>query len=122
MTNEQLDSEIAERVMGWKQAADNLWPGRLWWVDNQGTHLFYADGNAWTPTTGIAQAWQVVERVRTLGWEFSITTRLRFQEGWHALFWKQNFERYDEARAEAATAPLAIVLASLKAVGVEGEE
>ncbi len=120
MTNEQLDALVAEKVMGWKQAADNLWPGRLWWVDNQGTHLFYADGNTWTPTTGIAQAWQVVERMVELGWRYTIVgdpsstvpVRVVFNRG----------EPFGWGMMHADTSPLAIVLSALKAVGVEVEE
>jgi len=69
-------------------------------------------------STDIAAAWQVVEKLRSDGFEVELEGD---STGWHCLFLD-----YPEAgRAEAQSPPLAICLAALEAAGVicvpEGE-
>jgi len=66
-------------------------------------------------STDIAAAWQVVEKLRSDGFEVELEGD---STGWHCLFLD-----YPEAgRAEAQSPPLAICLAALEAAGVEADD
>lgn len=131
----ELDALIAEKVMGWKRmtyaqanpgnkhyAADE----RLTWTwfdsnDNETKRAVDSDcvdcGTdflAWSPSTDIKDAWEVVEKLR-------MTLTPTHDGGWIA----QTRYRYREPDlltpfdAKAPTAPHAICLAALEAVGHE---
>lgn len=69
-------------------------------------------GRSWNPSEDIADAWEVVERMRELGWNLSMWNT-------HDGGWYCETETKIGARefAESPTAPLAICCAALKAVG-----
>ncbi len=108
-----LDALVAEKVMGWRRK-----PGRNVWIDDNvltGWLIEPDDVNdapCWAPSTDIAAAWEVVEKVMyPHGWYLAPVPD---SEGWWGVFTPP-----DEHREVAlgATAPLAICRAALKAVG-----
>lgn len=77
-------------------------------------------------STDIASAWLVVERMRVLGWTFGIddlgysTDEKNLSVLTDAPLWRARFDTLNNERwawQEAATAPLAICLAALEALG-----
>ena len=110
------DTMVAEKVMGWHLDNPTVLPQE--WCDKYG---FPADiGYPWTPTTDISQAFQVVERMRELGFYFMLTE----MDEWHAYFrkcemgedgkpWLVPSEQY---HGNADTPALAICEAALAAI------
>lgn len=116
MTDRELDALVAEKVMG-------IWPWLL--------HDEYEPKAMTCPETGIqtspvrafdrystdiSAAWQVVERMQVDGSWYSISGPADGFPRYHAEIlngWKSL------AEAEAETAPRAICLAALRALGVE---
>lgn len=105
-----LDREIALRVMGWTDGHSN------------GIHCFHTDDGrkyAWNPSTDMNDAMLVVERMRELGF-------VRFEGGWAYLHkcYVFTFEKVGErgdfiSAKEADESPArAICLAALKAMEV----
>ena len=101
-----LDALIAERVMGWRRCADpNHGPEcDYWWTDaTSASEPGGCTGRRFS--TDIEDAWLVVEKmIKRGGFEIQGDT-----DG-HWVFFRW-------ATAKAKTAPLAICLAALKAVG-----
>lgn len=154
-----LDALVAEKVMGWTPCEDDLhnlkWdthiPLRtrhgivgeeLWrdeWGDPPTIKLPRSGPKPWAPTTSIADAWEVVEKVweglpKTGGGTFRFSLHRRDGDGLSARLglceppngdWVCEFapDADGDWRTHAAgnsdTAPHAICLAALKAVGVE---
>ena len=87
----ELDRLIAEKVMGW--------PADEW-------HQSCNDCTKWSPSTNIAHAWEVVEKLRNImvgPWTHGRWAACAMQDGdWFSV---------------ADTAPHAICLAALKSVG-----
>lgn len=111
----ELNALVAEKVMEWKREGD--WFEVPYWISG-GT--FQAHADAFRFSTEIASAWQVVEKMREFGWFFYMDNGsqgdsffVTFHEG------KDFSDDGCSASAEAPTAPLAICLAALKALGVE---
>lgn len=95
----KLDALIAGNVMGWRDAA-GVWIGGVtpWATDGD-----YRRKAEFCPSTDIAVAWEVVEKLQnTLCFEL----RRRSDGGFCCWFG-------EEMRAEASTAPLAICRAAL---------
>lgn len=91
----ELDALVAEKVMG-VETMQKLYPSMM------------AKGGAWLPhfSTDIAAAWEVVEKMRREGYIFDIEIR----------------KDYVGVNCEhCESAPLAICLAALRAVGVPHE-
>lgn len=113
----ELDALIAEKVMGWAPVHDGL---NFRWADGgdyEKRHRYVCD---WSPSTDIAAAWQVVERMDSLGWYLTID---RLSSGERVRFWRCEWMRYTEENEkcgdcweDADTAPLAICRAALEAV------
>jgi Phage ABA sandwich domain len=117
MNLREIDRLVAEKVMGWEPFYDD--GDLISFVTEFGT-LFFSDDDEseWNPTIDIADAWQVVEKLKNTGdvliakdfddnqWEVEIT------------IW-QNESIHKHFVVKAETAPLAICLAALKSVGVE---
>jgi hypothetical protein len=131
----ELNAAVAREVMGWRvvwvrgrdtgyfigghyptRAAcqrdcamrdDNLRP-----VPRFETSPGYTNGGPeeWHPSTDIAAAWEVVEKMRSAGWSYM----LRDEGGKHHAFFHLGFEA--EAADADATAPLAICRAALAAL------
>lgn len=113
-----LDALVAEKVMGWSELKTGLivetgWD--LYGKDSTG------DGDFLVPeySTDIAAAWDITEKMRHIKCKqdkFATFTVMQTEEGyWAGYTWHE--VSYDDASGH--TAPHAICLAALKAVGVE---
>jgi hypothetical protein len=117
----ELDALVAEKVMGWEpwpsQIGSDRWKGpdgepRYTWIEARA----FAGLMEWRPSTSISNAWEVVEKLLTqlgqqdfhiehlegMGWSVATCHEDTGWKGW----------------ITADTAPHAICLAALKAVGV----
>jgi hypothetical protein len=86
-----IDHEVAEKVMGWKHHEGGFWYKPNESRDNQHELLIERTdettsfGNAWPPSTNIAQAFEVVEKLVDGGlMQFLLWTEL--PDGWTASF------------------------------------
>jgi hypothetical protein len=107
----ERDTLVAEHVMGWKLDKP-YWSEKEVWVKS-GTNYDWTEN--WSPSTNIADAWQVAEKLQEVYLYTDIRTCADFYEVWitdHAN---------DSATETFATPklPEAICLASLKAMGIE---
>jgi len=128
----ELDALVAETVMGWKRMrwkdfqSDTRESLTYSWHDSDGKMTenaedcddYYSPSFAWSPSTDIEAAWQVVERL----WDENphVQFELRHQGtagGWMARFPAPVLANYVEAKGK--TAPHAICLAALRAVGYD---
>ena len=115
----ELSVAVAERVMGrcfhvWGTPNDGL----LWTCTKCGI----TEGAAGGPlnprySDEIAAAWQVVEKMRELGWWPSMY--LAGRKSWRVYFHGHDPAHLASHAASADTAPEAICLAALAAVGAE---
>lgn len=96
----ELDALIAKKVMGWTLGKSD---DHYYLMD--GRHIDRRVGTGWSPSTNITHAFEVVEKV---GPQFEIIYQPNGR--WLARFG-------NTIQAEADTAPHAICLAALKAVG-----
>lgn len=103
----ELDALIAEKVMGWKD------PEGISLALRDGRVVNTMDGVSWSPSTDIAAAWEVVGRVRERGFEVYVLGNPKTP--WGCRIWDGNQEMGFVRSAESA--PHAICLAALKAVG-----
>ena len=95
MNNRELDAKMAE-LMGWTPIE------------------FESDYHRWCPSTDIADAWLVVEKIKI---RFSLTSLKTFKNGkWLC----RTGDRMNVITVIADTAPLAICRAALMAVEAEG--
>lgn len=120
----ELDALVAEKVMGYWLAEGGSWFGPHPSMPGERCHASCAGSNrimgpdCWGVdglpkfSDRMEAAWEVVEKLDEKWSRFNLGHTSGV--GWEA--WTDSF-----SRAEAATAPLAIVLAALKAVGVEVE-
>jgi hypothetical protein len=138
-----LDALVAVKVIGWTwlRHVRHFQPpiGREWWrslfqpshgvkpytsssgdVENVPAHGDepIESCNAPNYSTDIAAAWTVIEKMRAVN---------PFQPAWFEISqlptgWRANFVGDPHYYAYAETAPLAICLAALRAMGVEGTE
>lgn len=115
MTNREIDIEVAEKVMGWKQVGGD-------WCDIKGIFTGYSYSGItqefprlFVPAEIIQDAWLVVEKMRERELKLLIET---FLDGYvEASFVKLN--RMEVGRGWDKSASKAICLAALKAVEVE---
>jgi hypothetical protein len=118
----ELDALVAEKVMGRtlkfhsREGFDQIARNGNW----SGTYEEFLDNqDYWSPSTDIAAAWEVVDHLtRDRGegpiLEFGLTRD--FEHSWEAEFSIRSGGL--NALAYSDTAPLAICLAALKAIGV----
>src|ERR1700730_7244688 len=102
----ELDASIAEKVMGWSIAVDyDYHPPQINWCERG---EFRALVNCpqqlkvlptWSPSTDIAAAWLVVEKLREGGFGFDLFDRPR---GWRAVVLNRHEKREIVADAETA--------------------
>lgn len=123
MTNREIDALVAEKVMGWM-------PFPL--ADGEVMEGYYYNGITTWPTpapnysTNIADAWQVVEMLSD-EYEYDHVTISSSNKVWYCDIVK-NLPANEDGELDsdvwdhtASTAPMAICLAALKAMGVEIE-
>lgn len=102
----ELDAIIAEKVMGWTLADGTRWETRR----ELGYDILI--GN-WAPSTSIADAWQVVEKLNRSKYEILVGT---FRGRWNVQITDNGNMVVTQ---EGETAPLAISLAALKTLEVK---
>lgn len=118
----ELDALVAERVMGWTVNRTN---DRHWHTvgpTGRERHILIGrdccagqhdyDSHAFMPSTDIASAWLVVEKLNATGWLCDLF-RNQMMTHWHVAFAKDHTDSF----VNDASAPLAVCLAALKAVG-----
>lgn len=136
----ELDAEVATRVMEWERealppASDYGPTTRAYWVDRKtkrrmlsemGTsgrtwdnRAFRRNSRIWSPSTSIADAWEVVEKLMADNWMLDMGWGK--PDWWVCFFAPDDIDRLAyrgeaEAFSRAPTAPLAICLAALEAV------
>ena len=124
----ELDALVAEKVMGWTMG--DYEPG-LYYTTRPGGPVAVISPT-WTPrmpfhrflpSTDIAAAWEVVERLYDLRWIIGLGSLAQNPRGWRCELcnmWEDDFERApSDIEANADTAPLAICRAALLAVMVD---
>ena len=127
----ELDALVAEKVMGWSSQADGLY----WDAGNHRTRLVLgsiiakkrdemglenAHGFVFAPSTNIADAWEVVERLVSTPGPNGDHHSVQVDYSGDAVVVIDENEDW-QVSAIADTAPLAICLAALKAVSQEGQ-
>lgn len=124
----ELDALVAEKVMGWSLNAHGEWLNSdqsfTGWHTNESKYdpcHNCGRSNLWHPSTSIEAAWEVVEK---MGGVFRMSTTLggQYRVTFSDVTVDSYSEEYDVGRkydkeALADTAPHAICLAALKAVG-----
>lgn len=127
LSDREIAALVAERVMRWSVVRVPTIEGGLdeWWSEQtyplfaihpEGGQwlmesLYNIESKAFQPSTEIACAFQVVEKMREQGWRVEMDSD---EEGWGVSILKGvNKEGY----ADAESLPRAICLASLKATG-----
>ena len=104
-----IDKQIAEKVMWW----DFSLPG---YRDKE--DVLIQTENSFKPSTNIADAWLVVEKILELGYSFELDNTLN---NWYCEIIYGHNEDMPIHKATASTAPMAICLAALKALEVNNE-
>lgn len=136
MSDNELNALVATKIMGWEELEVGYF-GSEWetprqvelrgWmekVDINAVGSYWIDverdwwSNAnWQPTLDIAQAWQVVERMRELGFVFEL------QYGDIHPLGQDVFASFDSSETQGVweddSPAKAIAIAALKALGVE---
>lgn len=120
----ELDALVAEKVMGWAPNYPGGWPHPPKDEPNRKRHMA-ADGTTVIPaySTDIAAAWEVVEKVGPLFGQRSFHLRWApvmkdDDTPWLASWFDINVDHdTGAAHGRGGTAPHAICLAALKAVG-----
>ncbi|GAB7387388.1 hypothetical protein BSNK01_12240 [Bacillaceae bacterium] len=114
----ELDALVAEKVMGWTYRKLPTLDEGAWVIEEKEPVIWES---RWKPSIRIKDAWLVVEKMIDSGFDLHLDAD-----------WKNGVYYYCEFSNligglgvfghEAETAPLAICLAALKAVGVEAED
>lgn len=108
-----MDALLAERVMGWTPQARS----GVGFTTPEGE---YRSIDIWTPSVDIAAAWQVVEKLDRDGWWWTLdkTWTADGPDQWQvSLLPSESLQTDRRGDALAPTAPHAICLAALRAVG-----
>ena len=102
-----IDKQIAEKVMGWEKRQAHFHPSNpTYWFDGDERQMITA---AWSPSTNIAHAWQVVEKMRTIHFKW-------FEMAHRPNGYTCNFTGDPKHTEFDKTAPLAICKAALKVI------
>lgn len=115
----KIDSLVAEKVMGWRLDETNFID--YWVGEHDGRGGDWAIAHMWKPTTNIQDAWEVVKKLNE---KFTVDIRDTLNDGAECYLYEFHEETeslFLYTAADGETAPLAICLAALKAVGVEVE-
>ena len=120
LSNEELSALVAEKVMGWETYTPKPYSGReVWWSREIGSIDYVSH---WSPATSIADAWEVVEKMGSPEHEFTtfIVAGVEPNKALATMERCPSEGEYKKAEAES-TAPRAICIAALRAVGWEEE-
>lgn len=121
----KLNELVAQKVMKWHRSAKEPWDDfeSEYWVDEDDCFMAYADNHkegeqwtlCWSPSTDIAAAWTVVEKLRLhvipFGTNQWAAANRRDEQGW-----------YSDILVWADTAPLAICLAAIEIVEATNDQ
>lgn len=116
----QIDALIAERVMGWVRVpVKSALTDYMYQRPDSAVHLWPA--NVWKFSTGIAEAWEVVEVLRTSWHWCCIDIHSNYHYEWRVTltpsdYMNENNPHQPTVDARAGTLPLAICRAALKAI------
>lgn len=122
----ELDALVAEKVMGWTyQESSFLGVSKFWRIGPKGV----IEIEEWRPSTKIASAWAVVEKLKEFISEkdlapdlFHVNFRIEYNgDNWWAGFTEREPEgvaSFGPITGIGESAPHAICLAALKAVGI----
>lgn len=121
----ELDAHVAESVMGWHLCKCTDWQIEKWKITHLYTQRFGSDRtcnccgqlyiNVWNPSTNIAAAWEVVEKTDLLSIYHLTNVNVG---GWAIVELEGGFENNEDVLVgKCESAPHAICLAALKAVG-----
>ena len=136
MSDRELDAAVAEMVFGWRWIhEDGEQPYAVPYLVGPGSSVYYPTVHAKFPnvpksggdllnySTDIAAAWEVVEKMRTNGWFFSLADSIELPD-FIARFTTcpPVGSPIPDHSAMNVSAPLAICLAALRAVGVSEQE
>jgi hypothetical protein len=120
MTPRERDALVAEKVMGFTETDMDDW-----WTDDQDAACYWITGElvngTWTPSQDMTCAWTVVAKMKADNRQCKINA-YNANSSWWVIFAKHNgfggaISELYEANSESA--PEAICLAGLRAVGVE---
>lgn len=78
LTDEQLNKEVAEKVMGFKAIKF----GAVYFLRGPDGNEIVITVNDWQPTTSIAQAKEVLDKMIADGWEFGFHLSKGVNEVW----------------------------------------
>ncbi len=111
----ELDALIAEKVMGLIVFRDETGIG---YPADTCSHPDSRDGKLVPEySTRIDHTWEVVEKIGDLGWSIGISIDSKHPHTKVLCQMKPRDQNYTEVIVDAATAPHAICLAALKAIG-----
>lgn len=116
MNPREIDALVAEKVMGWSRYHDGAWLTAEELPDHGGFRII---SGSWSPSTDIAAAWQVVERMRFLGWRMCSyvnpdeTAAIRYCVDYHLPYRPTAGYCHNNE-----SMPAAICLAALRALGI----
>lgn len=113
----ELDALVAEKVMGWTPRGPHpIFASRVFATGHSDTFAPYFSSD-------VLAAWQVVQKMRELGWWMRLQSPFESDDStWNAGFTAHSCTGWNgrpDHSGQGDTAPLAICLASLKALGVE---
>lgn len=111
MTDEQINTLIAERIMGWTLSRG----GVPYWMDESKTLKMVMEAAYWYPMVRMEHAWMAVEKMVEQGFYVTVEAP-RWGKGWRVLIYSRDV---NPRLSEADTASAAICLAVLKFMGVE---
>jgi hypothetical protein len=107
MTLDELDKLAAEKVMGW------FLEGKIWESKNGVNNILEHE---WCPTRNIAQAWELLGKIKKSGIKINISKGSDYKSDWEVTMDDgSHFWTYEGG------APIAITRACLAAIGVEIE-
>lgn len=122
MTDRELDALVAEKVIGlllWDPALSFVKPC---WIKQKNDVPTLSEIGAGISlphySTDISAAWEVVENMKTRGFDYELSG-CSSEEGGIAIFQPCPEDTKDRFRGDAPTISRAICLAALNAVGVE---
>jgi len=109
----ELDTDIAEKIMGWGHVLDPLRKRTGQPLPLEQTHYWLSGIPEYS--TDIRAAWLVVEHLRSQAWLMTLSVNDDVDEPWDCRFFLKYQRR---VMAHGATAEIAICRAALKAVDV----
>jgi hypothetical protein len=113
----EVDARIAVEVMGWTKLPGD-WREPIWVPPGYPDCIDSIASSDFCPSTSIADAWQVVEKMRSLGFGCHITAVSDLSRTRH--FWAVDFNNPHAGQGghehDTESAPLAICLAALASV------